>query len=116
MQLQPAHTDVPLLCQEVSAAHTTALGGFRPAVPMPQPEGRRRFASNRVAAVPGGSALGGGDSDADAAVDEQQLRALFREAREYQENAALRAQAARLHAQLAQFRCAAALQAPPRSC
>jgi hypothetical protein len=103
---------VPLLCQEVSAAHTTALGGFRPAVPMPKPEGRRRFASNRVAAVPGSSALGG-DSDADAAVDERQLRALFREAREYQENAALRAQAAQLHAQLAQFRCAAGARLLP---
>jgi hypothetical protein len=85
----------------VVSAFTTALGGFRPAVPLPKATGSRGGARLRAPAPANAAA----DAAAGAAeVDSRALRAMFREAREYQQNATLRAQAARLNSQLAQFR------------
>jgi hypothetical protein len=95
----------------VVAAFTTALGGFRPAVPLPKASGSRGPARDARLRAP---ATANAAADAAAEVDGHALRAMFREAREYQQNAALRAQAARLNAQLAKFRrhCDAQAQAP----
>ena len=85
-------------------AFSTSLGGFRPAVPAPRAGMARRPARDTR-----GVALAAVLSEAEAAqadVDPALLRAQFREARAFQENAALRAEAARLGAQLKKFRCA----------
>jgi hypothetical protein len=85
--------------QEVTADFSTARGGFKPAVPVPKPGAARRTSKEaRQAAFE--RVLK--HSQADAGGDEPGgLRALFREARAFQQNAELRAQAGQMRAMLA---------------
>lgn len=84
--------------QEVTAAFSTARGGFKPAVPKTGAARRtskesRQAAFERVLKL--AQADAGGEEPADG------LRALFREARAFQQNAELRAQAGQMRAMLA---------------
>jgi hypothetical protein len=87
--------------QEVTAAFSTACGGFKPAVPAPKPGAARRStresrqaAFERVLKL----SLAAPESEPASALG---LRALFRETRAFQENEALRAQAGQLRSMLA---------------
>jgi hypothetical protein len=92
-------------------AYTTASGGFRPAVPLPKPGGGGR--SYRAADSRPASSTpllrAAHAEEVDTACGEQLLRSMFREARAFSENSTLRAQAARMQAQLSSFRCASSV-------
>ncbi len=102
----------PQLCaprpQEVAAAFSTARGGFRPGVPHPkQPDSQRRSSRDSRATAFDAVLKEARAGNSDGADGGHLLRTLFREARAFRDNAALRAQAARLRARLSKFRCAA---------
>ena len=85
----------------MTAAFSTARGGFKPAVPAPKPGGARRSTrESRQAAFERVLKLAEATPESEDA-GASGLRALFREARAFQQNAELRAQAGQMRAMLA---------------
>jgi hypothetical protein len=90
------------LLQEVTAAFSTARGGFKPAVPAPKPGAARRSTrDSRQAAFERVLKLSQVAPEGEQPAGADGLRALFREARAFQQNAELRAQAGQMRAMLA---------------
>ena len=88
--------------QELTAAYSTARGGFKPAVPAPKPcIARRSTKESRQAAFERVLKLTQGAAEGDELAVADGLRSMFREARAFQQNAELRAQAGQLRALLA---------------
>ena len=91
--------------QEVTAAFSTARGGFKPAVPAPKPGAARRSTrESRQAAFERVLKLAREAPEGDELAVADGLRALFREARAFQQHFELRSQAGQMRAMLAKSR------------